>query len=127
MLTSECSSSRKPEDAEKRFALARVAAKLLSGEQENIEKWKCFEELSPQDEGAPKTLRQMEDYILSFVGCVNISAEEKTVYYNEKRHTMNFATSGDDFGKLYLYEFLNKLFISFKRNEYNKYYIIFLF
>ena len=99
MLTSECSSSRKPEDAEKRFALARVAAKLLSGDQENIEKWKCFEELSPQDEGAPKTLRQMEDYILSFVGCVNISVDNSdSHYFDQKRRTMNFKTSGEDFG-----------------------------
>ena len=99
MLTAECSTSRNPEDAEKRFALARVAAKLLSGDPANAEKWRCFEDSAPQAEGAPKTLRQMEDYILSFVGCVNISVDNSdSHYFDQKRRTMNFKTSGEDFG-----------------------------
>ena len=80
--------------------LAKVAAKFLSGDEENAEKWKCYEKMTPQEEGAPKTLRQMEDYILSFVGCVNISVDDSdSPYFNKLRRTMNFKTYGDDFGK----------------------------
>merc|ERR1711983_710516 len=82
MLKAECSESRTPEEADMRYAMAKVAAKLLSGmDAENVEKWNCVESLSPDSEGAPKTLRQMEGYMLSFVGCVNISVEDSTSPY----------------------------------------------
>lgn len=99
MLKSECSQSRTPEDAEKRFALAKVAAKILSGEEDNAERWRCVEQLNPDEEGAPRILRQIEDYMLSFVGCVNISADQSnSPYFNAKRGTLNFKTFGNDFG-----------------------------
>ena len=42
-----------------RYAMAKVAAKILSGEENNTQKWKCVEDLAPNEEGAPKTLRQI--------------------------------------------------------------------
>ena len=42
-----------------RYAMAKVAAKILSGEENNTRKWKCVEDLAPNEEGAPKTLRQI--------------------------------------------------------------------
>ena len=128
MLNAECATSRTPEEAEMRFALARVAGKLISGDEETIRKWKCYEKLVPQNEGPQKTLRQMEEYILSFVGCVNISAEENRAeaassYYNpnmklrkfdhrnnpdpERYGIMSFNTYGDDFGKIFCYKIVN--------------------
>ena len=99
MLTTECLGSRTPEEAEMRFALAKVAAKVLSGSEENIAKWSCVEKLQPNYEGAPKTLRQMEDYMLSFVGCVNISVDDSNSPYFTRKNggVLNFRTFGDDF------------------------------
>ena len=64
-----------------------------------------MEELAPEAEGAPKTLREMENYILSFVGCVNISVEDSNSPYfareadssGLKKNVINFKTSGEDF------------------------------
>ena len=92
-----------------RYAMAKVAAKILSGEENNTRKWKCVEELAPNEEGAPKTLRQMEQYMLSFVGCVNISVDTaSTPYFSEEQGqgVLKFFTYGDDFGKyLFFLEF----------------------
>ena len=49
---------RTPEEADMRYAMAKVAAKILSGEENNTRKWKCIEDLAPNEEGAPKTLCQ---------------------------------------------------------------------
>ena len=103
---------RTPDEAEMRYAMAKVAAKILSGEENNTRKWKCVEELAPNEEGAPKTLRQMEQYMLSFVGCVNISVDTaKTPYFSEEQGqgVLTFFTFGDDFGK---YIFLLKFSVS---------------
>ena len=82
-----------------RYAMAKVAAKILSGEENNTRKWKCVEDLAPNEEGAPKTLRQMEQYMLSFVGCVNISVDtSESKYFDVKKNVLNFRTYGDDFG-----------------------------
>ena len=82
-----------------RYAMAKVAAKILSGEENNTRKWKCVENLAPNEEGAPKTLRQIEQYMLSFVGCVNISVDtSESKYFDVKKNVLNFRTYGDDFG-----------------------------
>jgi hypothetical protein len=82
-----------------RYAMAKVAAKILSGEENNTRKWKCVEDLAPNEEGAPKTLRQIEQYMLSFVGCVNISVDtSEGLYFNKENNVLNFRTHGDDFG-----------------------------
>ena len=106
-----------------RYAMAKVAAKILSGEENNTRKWKCVEDLAPNEEGAPKTLRQigkskimraffyfmlcfddlfylLEQYMLSFVGCVNISVDaSESQYFDKEKNVLNFRTYGDDFGK----------------------------
>ena len=82
-----------------RYAMAKVAAKILRGEENNTRKWKCVEDLAPNEEGAPKTLRQIEQYMLSFVGCVNISVDaSESQYFDKEKNVLNFRTYGDDFG-----------------------------
>lgn len=90
--------SKTPDEAQQRLALAKVAAKLLDGDNQNVEKWRAVEEKYPHEEGAPKTLRQMEDYMLAYVGSVNITATDaQTAYFNKRKGTMNFYTFGRDF------------------------------
>ena len=97
---------RTPEEADMRYAMAKVAAKILSGEENNTRKWKCVEDLAPNEEGAPKTLRQIEQYMLSFVGCVNISVDtSESQYFDANKNVLNFRTYGDDFG-MYIKTFL---------------------
>ena len=55
------------------FLQAGVAGKLLDGGDEtNLAKGKAVESVYPHEEGAPKTLRQLEWYMLDYIGCVNI-------------------------------------------------------
>jgi hypothetical protein len=57
------------------------------------------QQLNEQETGAPKTLKQLTDYMLDYVGAVNISVgSSNSAYYNTKNKTMHFYTSGDDFG-----------------------------
>ena len=61
-----------------RYAMAKVAAKILSGDENNTRKWKCVEDLAPNEEEAPKTLRQhvllylAENFGSSFLICRQI-------------------------------------------------------
>ena len=56
-----------------------------------------------QETGAPKTLKQLTDYMLDYVGATNISVDRaNSAYYNAKNKTMHFYTSGDDFGEMVL-------------------------
>ena len=43
------------EETDMRYAMAKVAAKILSGEENNTRKWKCVEDLAPNEEGASET------------------------------------------------------------------------
>ena len=60
-------------------------------------KWKAVESVYLHEEGAPKTLRQLEWYMLDYIGCVNISAEESDTYFDPVKQSMNYYTSGDGF------------------------------
>ncbi len=104
MLTVEGNcAARTPEEADKRLALAKVAAKLLDGDAANVAAWEAVESKYSYEEGAPKTLREMEEYMLYYVGCVNISMPfSSSPYYSNKTRSMHFATYGRDFGKLSL-------------------------
>jgi hypothetical protein len=106
VLAAECDISRTPDEVEFRFGLTRVASKFLDGsDSDNVDKWKCFDDNAPFEEGAPKTLRQIESYILSFMGCVNTSIEDTNSPYFKQVQTptgstkgvMSFKTSGADF------------------------------
>ena len=95
-----------------------MAASILGGESENVNKWECVYDAYPEKEGAPKSLREMEWYMLDYVGSVNVSADdslcgkvgdeykangkkcpENSIFYDEKTQGMHFYTGGKDFGK----------------------------
>ena len=100
------------------MALSVVAASILGDERENVNKWDCVGDVYPHMEGAPRSLREMEWYMLDYVGSVNISADEflcnkerrkgqrdpeqkcedDSVYYDKKTQGMHFYTGGADFG-----------------------------
>ena len=41
----------------------------------------------------------LEQYMLSFVGCVNISVDaSESQYFDKEKNVLNFRTYGDDFG-----------------------------
>ena len=106
-----------PSEVENRLALSVVAASILGGESDNVNKWECVGDVYPEKEGAPKSLREMEWYMLDYVGSVNVSADdslcgklgdeyqkrgkkcpENSVFYDEKTQGMHFYTGGQDFG-----------------------------
>ena len=94
-----------------------MAASILGGDSNNVNKWDCVGDTYPEREGAPKSLREMEWYMLDYVGSVNVSAdnslcvkyghqyeqhgkkcEDDSVYYDKKTQGMHFYTGGEDFG-----------------------------
>ena len=107
-----------PSDVENRLALATVAASVLTGDPENTNKWDCVGSQYPEKEGAPKSLREMEWYMLDYVGSVNVSADntlckkqkqshpdskckDDSAYYDKGTRGQHFYTSGPDFGKIF--------------------------
>ena len=64
-----------PTTVENRLSLSVVAASILGGDAENANKWDCVGDVYPEKEGAPKSLREMEWYMLDYVGSVNVSAD----------------------------------------------------
>lgn len=65
---------------------------------QNVEKWEAVEKHFPNEEGAPKTVRELNRYSLAWVGAANTSSETKTNFYKPKTSSFKYATRGDDFG-----------------------------
>lgn len=90
-----------PESVTGRFSMAVVASSLLTSEEDNMKKWKAVEE-KPEHEGAPKTVRELEEYMLAWVGSVNISADRadehnwRTAYFDSMSDSMRYATTAKD-------------------------------
>ena len=85
---------------------------MLGGDADNVNKWECVGDTYPEKEGAPKSLREMEWYMLDYVGSVNVSADDTlcirypgtkcetdSSYYDKNTQGMQFYTGGADFGK----------------------------
>ena len=86
------------EEVQNRLSMAVVAAKLLSGDEENVAKWEAVSRVYPHEEGAPKTLRELNWYMLDYVGCVNISSDsEVKPFFDPNRNSMNFFSRGEGF------------------------------
>jgi len=103
MLTTKgVSEGQDPEEVEGRFALSIVATSILAGNQDNIEHWAAVHE-EPEHEGPQKTVKQLEEYMLAWVGSVNTSAEReddqhwKTSYFDSNEDSMRYATHAEDF------------------------------
>ena len=90
-----------PEEVEGRFSMAIVASALLTSDPDNVKKWSAVEE-EPEHEGPPKTVRELEEYMLAWVGSVNISADRanqhnwKTNYFDSSSDSMRYATKAKD-------------------------------
>ena len=121
-----------PSTVENRLGLAIIAASILDGDPENVNKWDCVADHYPEKEGAPKSLREMEWYMLDYVGSVNVSADgtlcakerregvdnrckDDSVYYDKTTRGWHFYTGGKDFGKMFrvLNIFIDIFIISF--------------
>ena len=100
--TSGATQGQDPKEVEGRFSLAVVASALLTGDPENVKKWNAVEnEPIHMHEGPAKTVRELENYMLAWVGSVNTSADRdgqdfKTLFFNSKDDTMRYSTKADD-------------------------------
>ena len=88
---------KNPDLVEMRFPLSIVAGKILSGNDEQAAKWDAFYNEYPEEEGAPKTLRELMDYMTTWVGACNTSSTQKTQFFDPDTDSMKMATSGEDF------------------------------
>ncbi len=89
-----------PQKVEKRFPLSIVAAKLLSGrDSDNVKKWQAVHQAFPMEEAAPKTLRELNEYMTAWVGATNTSDKDKTDthWYDPEVETMRYNATGEDF------------------------------
>lgn len=86
-----------PSRVEMRFPLAIVASKIVAGSKANIDKWKAVYEEYPEMEGAPRTIRELQEYMVAWVGATNTSSDEATNFFKPDRDAMEYATSGEDF------------------------------
>ena len=63
--------------------LAIVAGKIIAGnDPANQLKYDALYDLFPEEEGAPKTLREMPQYMEAWMGATNTSSDKKTNYYD---------------------------------------------
>lgn len=101
LITDAAKDGQDPEFVQDRFSLARVASALLSTDPKNIKEWEDVEAYTAE-EGATKTVRELENYMLAWVGSVNTSAERfddphwRTAYFDPNEDTMRYSTYGDD-------------------------------
>ena len=90
-----------PEEVEGRFSMASVASALLTTDEENVAQWEALSDISAA-EGATKTVRELEEYMLTWVGSVNISADRaddhnwKTNYFDSTSDRMRYVTTAKD-------------------------------
>ena len=100
LKTAGATQGQDPEDVQGRFSMAAVASAIFAGTDENVNGWGAVEQ-APQYEGAQKTVREMEQYMLTWVGSVNTSAYRphdahwKTPYFDPGTDSMRYATKAD--------------------------------
>jgi len=95
-----------PLEVEGRFAISSVASAILTKSEENKEQWSAVYE-EAEHIGPQKTVKQMEEYMLAWVGSVNISAADADTdpekngkqrkYFDERDDSMRYATHAEDF------------------------------
>ena len=91
-----------PKSVEGFLRSAKDAAVLLSATDDNIRKWDAVHKDAKQT-GAMKTVKEIEEYLLSWISAVNTSAYDlhipnwKTAYFDSTDQTMRYAASEDDF------------------------------
>ncbi len=111
---------RDPREVDARLAVVAVASHLISGEPEMADKWNAVYEVYKHEQGAPKTLREMQEYALAWIGSVNISSTVRTQFFDPDENSMKYVTSGGDFGNGFLkvspHEYLVKCFSTFYVN-----------
>jgi len=102
LSTDGVSEGQHPEDVEGRFSLSIVASAILAGTDDNIVHWDAVHQ-EPEHVGPMKTAKQLEEYMMAWVGSVNTSAHDddvqnwKTAYFDSNEDSMRYATASDDF------------------------------
>lgn len=88
-----------PRSVENRFPIAVVAAKIIEGLRENVAKWQAVYKQHKNEEGVPKTMRQLQIYMLAWVKTANTSSETRTPFFDPETNSMNGVMSGEDFAQ----------------------------
>jgi len=103
LKTDGVSEGQHPEEVEGRFAISMVASAILSGTEDNEIHWDAVHK-EPEHEGPMKTVKQLEEYMMAWVGSVNTSAYDKeegkkwkTAYFDSTEDSMRYATMSEDF------------------------------
>lgn len=88
-----------PAEVKDRLALSLAVAKTLEHSPRNLGRWRAVAERYPEEEGAPRTLRELEEYVLDNVGAVNVSSEVPGPFYDPASGVMHYSTSSSAFGQ----------------------------
>ena len=68
-----------------------VGGKIIAGsDKELLEKWEAFNTVFKQAEGVPQTLRELNNYMMNWVGATNTSAETRTNFFNPDTDSMRY-------------------------------------
>ncbi len=94
---------RTAEEVELRLPVAIVGANVVSAKEETKKKWDAVYELHKNEEGAIKTVRELQEFMLAYVGQTNISSPTRTKYFDPDTDSMKYATSGENFGRSWSY------------------------
>ena len=102
LKTDGVSEGQHPEEVEGRFALSVVASAILAGNADNMEHWEAVHKENGHT-GPMLTSKELEEYMLAWVGSVNTSAYDddiknwKTAYFDSNEDSMRYATHAEDF------------------------------
>jgi len=115
LKTDAVSEGQDPLEVEGRFAVSKVASAILSGTEDNKIHWDAVHQ-EPEHDGPMKTAKEIEEYMIAWVGSVNTTAFDaekakddmdkysdkkgenwKTNYFDSGEDSMRFATASDDF------------------------------
>ncbi len=96
---STVSGIKNPKETSIRYPLSILASKLMEGDDpDNKERWDAVAQVYPEDEGVSQTVRELQNYMLAWLGAANVSYEDTAPYYNPEKGEVNYAEQGDGFG-----------------------------
>ena len=90
-----------PVSVQGRFGMTKLAAAIMAGTEENRLHWEAVHK-EHQHLGPMKTAKELEEYMLAWVGAVNTSAYDeenpnwKTAYFDSADQTMRYYVDTDD-------------------------------
>ncbi len=82
-----------------RLPLSILASKLLEGDDKlNAKKWDAVAQVYPEQEASPKTIRELQNYVLAWVGATNTSGTEGSKYFDPDTNSLRYPEQGKGFG-----------------------------